>query len=447
MKTGRHGSIAAARRLAGIAAALLLALLTGCASAESRISVNSNPSGARILIDGVDSGRQTPSSLILSTQAERYEIRVEKAGYNPVARAVRLGTDVDVMDANEAVCTICISPCCCFLPLLNFLSPVDVTTRFRPSQLDFELEIAGQGARLELVPKESEVYLDGKLVALLDGNYLVTDVGTHELEVRAAGHRAWSRTIRVDESTYQRLKVELEVEGQGLLLVGEPEGAKVYVDDQFQGTLAGMERRLRLEPGPHLLRVEADGHVAFQDVVQVAGERYHEIEIALKLDGQGVIVRKPEGLSARTPQVQVFVDGQLAGSGFDTAVRTSVGEHDVEVRVEGHETHRLRVKIDGGQFIDVLPGGKVDANSARKQAQIWGIRMNAPAGLGNVAPEDVQIRIGDVLVGQQFGEVIEPAFEGDIWVEVRIHGYRAWKDRVVVSKSGIIDLYPKLEKE
>lgn len=444
MKSGEASWKKTARRALAAAGALLLLLLQACASAESRVSVSSNPSGARILINGVDSGRQTPSSLGLSTREERYEIRVEKSGYNAAQRTVTLGTDVDVIDADEAVGTICISPCCCFLPLLRFLDPVDVNTRFRPSQLDFELEVAGQGARLEVTPRQCEVYVDGKLAALLDGNYLVTDVGTHELEVRAPGHRAWSRTVRVDERTYQRLKIELEVEGEGLLLSGEPDGAKIYVDDQFQGTLSSLERRLRLEPGPHLLRVEAAGRVAFQDVVQVAAGRYHEIEIDLALDGQGVVVRKPEGLSAKTPQVQVFVDSQLAGSGFDTPVRMDVGEHDLEIRADGREPRRLRVTIAERQFLDVLPGPKQDGSSARKQAQVWGVCVHLPEGMAP-PPQDVQIRAGTLLLGQEFGMVIE--MEGAIDLEVLVRGYRPWKDRVVVTRTGVTDVFPRLEQE
>jgi hypothetical protein len=434
------------RRAGAVMTCALLLLLQACTSPESRVSVNSNPSGARILIDGVDSGRQTPSSLALSTQQERYEIRVEKPGYNSVARKVTLGTDVDVIDADEAVGAICCAPCCCFLPLLRFLDPVDVNTRFRPSQLDFELEVAGQGARLELVPRECEVYLDGKLAALLDGNYLVTDVGAHELEVRAAGYRAWTRTIKVDERAYQRLRIELEVEGQGLLLSGEPEGAKIYLDDQFQGTLSPVERRLRVAPGPHLLRVEAEGRVAFQDVVQVASDRYHEVEVTLALEGQGVIVRKPEGLSAKTPAVQVWVDGQLAGNGFDIPIRTTPGEHNVEIRAEGRENAWVRLIIHERQYLDVHPGAKADPAKARKQAQPTGVRVNAPPEAGAVDRRDVQIRVNGHLIGQEFGSVIEVG-EGVFDVEVRVAGFHPWRDRVITAANRVTDLYPRLEKE
>jgi len=440
------GAEARWRRAGAVLAAALLLVLQACTAAESRVSVNSNPSGARILIDGVDSGRQTPSSLALSTQQERYEIRVEKPGYNPVGRTVALGTDVDVIDADEAVGAICCAPCCCFLPLLRFLDPVDVNTKFRPSQLDFELEVAGQGARLELMPRECEVYLDGKLVALLDGNYVVTDVGTHELEVRAAGHRAWSRTIKVDERAYQRLKIELEVEGQGLLLSGEPEGAKIYVDDQFQGTLSPLERRLRVAPGPHLLRVEASGRVPFQDVVQVAADRYHEVEVTLALEGQGVIVRKPEGLSAKTPAVQVWIDGQLAGNGFDVPIRTTPGEHHIEVRAEGRENTWLRLIVHEGQFLDIQPGPKADPGKPRKQAQPTGLRVNLPPDVGVVERQDVQIRLNGNLVGQDFGTVIEVG-EGVFDVEVRVTGWKPWRDRVITAVNRVTDLYPRLEKE
>lgn len=436
----------AARRIAGLALALLGLLLQACAT-ESRVQVSSNPAGARILVDGLDTGRTTPSSVTLSTERESYQITIEKAGYNPVGQAVRLGTDVDVIDADEAVCTVCVSPCCCFLPLLRFLDPVDVRTRFRPSDLSVDLEVAGQGARLEITPSGAEVYLDGKLAALLDGNYLVTSVGDHQIEVRAEGCKPWTRTLHVDERIYQRIALELEIEGQGLLVSGTPGGAKIYLDDQFQGALDDAPRRVRTTPGPHLLRVEAEGFKPWQDVVQVTADRYEAISIELALDGQGVRLRKPEGLPSRTPELQLFVDGQLQGSAFDVPVRMSAGEHDLEIRCAGRETRRLRINVAPGQFLDLQPGPKQDTRAARPQKQPAGFCIYAPSDLGPVAPQDVQIRVGGVLVSQRLGELVEMTNVEPIEVEVVVRGFKPWKDRIVLSADGVTEVYPRLEKE
>jgi hypothetical protein len=410
------------------------------------VEVSSSPSCARILIDGVDSGLQTPESVVLSTSKKRYTISLDKAGFNPVSREVVLSKDVDVIGPDEAVSTICISPFCCFLPLLRLLHPVDVETRFVPSRIDATLEVAGQGAKLEVTPAQFEAYLDGKLVALLEGNYLVTTPGDHELEIRAPGCRAYTRSIRVDERVYQRITVELPVEGQGLLVSGSPAGAKIYLDDQYQGNLGEEARRVRCEPGPHMLRVDLEGYRPWQDVVQVAADRYQDISIDLKLEGEGLLVRKPEGLSARTPQIQILVDGTLRGSAFDQPVRLDPGDHEVEIRVSGREMRKVRVNVAKDAWLELEPGPKLDSRGGKPQVQLeqQGVRILEPDDLdADLEPADVEIRVDGTLRAQEFGKLV-PLEPGEYDLEVRVRGYESWRQRVKVVRRQVLELWPSL---
>jgi hypothetical protein len=430
-----------------LAALLPLLGVAGCTT-TSRVEVSSAPSGARILIDGVDSGQTTPSSVVLSTSRTEYTLTLEKPGFNPASRTLRYSTDVDVMDADEAVGSICCAPFCCGLPLLNFLHPVDVSSRFVPSRFNADLEVAGQGARLSVTPTVFEAYLDGKLVALLEGNYLVTTPGDHELEIRAAGYRDYSRAIHVDERVYQRIEIELPIEGQGLLVSGSPIGAKVVLDDQYRGNLAEEPKRVRAEPGPHMLRVELEGFRPWQDVVQIAADRYQEIVISLVLEGQGLRVRKPEGLPARTPEIQILVDGQLQGSAFDTPVRVEPGLHEVEIRVGGRETRQVQVRVTADSWIDLEPGPALDPGGDRPSASSGrqGIRLVPPIGFDvSIGPEKIQILVDGSLRGQNFDRVI--ALEaGEYEVEVRIEGYRTWSQRVKVERRKVLEVWPDLRR-
>ncbi len=57
------------------------------------ISVDSSPSGARVLVDGGENG-ETPLAASLDCEPGRdVEVRVEKAGYRPLRRAVRCRAD------------------------------------------------------------------------------------------------------------------------------------------------------------------------------------------------------------------------------------------------------------------------------------------------------------------------------------------------------------------
>ena len=79
---------------------LLLPLASACNTVQ-RVKVKSSPSGARVLIDGKDSGLTTPAEVVLPMSEDSYEITLHKNGYNPIHRTVRLETDVDVIDADE----------------------------------------------------------------------------------------------------------------------------------------------------------------------------------------------------------------------------------------------------------------------------------------------------------------------------------------------------------
>ncbi len=437
----------AARRRAAIAA--LASLLLGGCTTTGRVEVSSSPAGARILIDGVDSGQQTPNSVVLSTSKSEYTLTVDKPGYNAVSRRVRFATDLDVIDADEAVSSVLCAPFCCGLPLLRLLHPVDVESRFVPSRFDAQLEVAGQGARLSVRPQPFEAYLDGHLVALLEGDYLVTTPGDHELEIRSTGCRPYTRSIHVDECVYQPLQIELSVEGQGLLVTGAPLGAKVYLDDQFQGTLGEEARRVRAEPGPHMLRLEQDGWRPWQDVVQVAADQYQEVGIYLALEGQGLRVRKPEGLPVKTPQIQILVDGTLRGSAFDQPMRLEPGDYAVEVVVSGRMPRQVRVHVTKDSWIDLEPGDRIPRGAPGPQILVdtFGIRVVAPEWLEDADPEDVQILVDGSLRGHLFDQIIVLDSVGDRNVEVRVKGFKPWTQAVHVSRGQILEVRPDLKKE
>lgn len=437
------------RRLAALVALLGIA---GCA-ASSRVQVNSTPSGAHILVDGTDLGQTTPASVELSTAKSRYTIRIERVGFNPVEREVTLSRDVDVMDADEAAGRICCAPCTLGCTLLGFLHPFSVNTAFRPSHIDQQMEVAGQGARLDVKPTVFEAYIDGKLVPLIDGNYAATTPGAHELVIKSPGYRDSARTIRVDERMYQRISLELELEGQGLLLTGSPDGAKIYLDDQFQGTIGGESRRVRAEPGAHMLRVEADGYRAWQDVVQVAADRYQSLTVALRLEGQGILLRRTDDTPAQTPLVQVLVDGQLQGTAFDQPVRTEPGDHEIEVRVTGCETRLLKVRVVKDEYLDVTPGTRLEEHHEprrprRESRDQPSLRVHPPVGMEGMAERDVEVLVDAALVGYGFENTISAGVPpSEVTVTVRVRGYRPWEQRVRLTGGAAIDLYPRFEKE
>ncbi len=361
----RHRPVAGTHASAGergkLWAFLSLLLFAGCKTPR-RMEVRSTPPGARVLLDGKDTGRSTPTEVLLDTSVQRYEVTLEKAGYNPARQEIRRSTDVDVIEADELACTVLCSPCCLGLPLLDALDElVTVKTHYHPREVDLRLDLAGQGIKLRVNPPDAEVLIDQVLHRPLESNTYVTSPGFHELEVRAAGHRPYRTTLQIDALTYVEHRVQLEVEGEGLLLSIHPSGARIYVDDQLVTIADSSPVRVRTTPGAHSLRIELESHRTSEDVIQVQSQEYRELTVELARAGQGVIVRPPQGWGGSG--VEVWIDQSLAATEFGEPLVLTPGQHSLSIRAQGFEPSELSILVQENQFLEVVPtlGRKNDA--------------------------------------------------------------------------------------
>jgi len=274
------------RNLLALAMGLAFTLLQGCSSIKS-VRVESHPPGARILIDGRDTGLVTPADVDLSTKSDRYDVCVEKAGYNSITSELTLETDVDVMDADEVVSRVLCAPCCLGLTLPGLLTPVDVNKGFHPNPVSIKLVPEGQGVSLTIDPPDAEVYVDGRLRNLLDDCFLLMDEGDHEIEISRDGYRTWRRVTYIESQQYTDLDVRLDMEGQGVI-VRRPDGlrraseVKVLVDGVLRSTR--FDEVLSLEPGNYVIEVRLPQREAWVQEVQVSADQFLEIKIEVKTD-------------------------------------------------------------------------------------------------------------------------------------------------------------------
>ncbi|MCR9247937.1 MAG: PEGA domain-containing protein [bacterium] len=83
-------------RLLAIPAVLSLALSAGCTwvTSKDHVLFTSDPLGARVFVDGTDTGQTTPIKLpIAGTFGFDHEIRLEKKGYRPEIRRITQHTE------------------------------------------------------------------------------------------------------------------------------------------------------------------------------------------------------------------------------------------------------------------------------------------------------------------------------------------------------------------
>jgi hypothetical protein len=112
-------------------------------------------------------------------------------------------------------------------------------------------------------------------------NLNLIDIGTGKVENRVfemvAGGKV-NNLIAAVQSTVDKL-FEPKVEPGGVRVTSETRGAMVYLDDAFMG--ATPVRRDGIEPGPHALRVEKEGHVGWSKQVDVPPGNTLQIKVPL----------------------------------------------------------------------------------------------------------------------------------------------------------------------
>ena len=269
-----------------VSAALSVSALCGWGcNASGTIRVKSHPPGARVLVDGEDSGLRTPARLEVSTLQKELVVRVEKPGFNPVSRTVRYTTEVDPITPSEAAGTIICSPCCLGLPLLSFLEPLKVESSFVPSRIEVHLDPAGQGLRIDVTPRDAEVLVDGVRGKAIVSNLYSLAVGEREVDVRAEGYHPFTRRVDVQQEMYQDLSIHLRPEGEGLI-VRRPHGVptspgelRILVDGVVHETV--FDRPVRLIPGTYEVEIAGPGLEPWKSTVRVSKDGYLEIRPAL----------------------------------------------------------------------------------------------------------------------------------------------------------------------
>lgn len=79
------------RRLQTLLATLALAALAACGNKQRPVLIASDPAGARILLEGRDTGFVTPQSLDLSSEPSPLVVELELPGYRTARRLLKDG--------------------------------------------------------------------------------------------------------------------------------------------------------------------------------------------------------------------------------------------------------------------------------------------------------------------------------------------------------------------
>lgn len=194
-----------------------------------------------------------------------------------------------------------------------------------------------------------------------------------------------------------------------------------YANISVSGLAFHIGSNFLLLPGEHQVSAEADGYYDLSSTIEVTGERTQEVELALEpLPGKLEVI---SGLE----DIEVHIDGELAGTGPGVIDDIPRGPHLVEFRKYRYFPERREIDIEGlgrTQSVEVLlepAWGQMDISSV---------------------PEGAEVLVDGNPVGTTplTTEVLETGTD----LSVVKRGYKTWEKQVSV-KAGTTETYPPIE--
>lgn len=264
--------------------------------------------GARIFVDGADSGSVTPGLL---------------QGIPAGPHLVEARTDCARANTRSEVAA-------------------DVITR-----ATLTLQSGAGAVSISATPPDSRVFLDGDELGVAPVEVQAVTCGEHTLEVRAVGHVQATRTLRVPAFETTTVDVALAIEAYGTLsIVPSPIEAAVAVDGVPVGV--GPMSLSMVGAGTHSVVVTHDGYADETRQVDVAADAIARLEVTLapeavarRLPAARVLlngVTTAGGLALGTAAVLTYVEAKRAYDDFLAAPTDGVAEHIFERQVAPRRT-------------------------------------------------------------------------------------------------------------
>jgi len=366
-------------------------LLAACAAlplfaqeqAPTRLDVSAEPAGAVVWVDGVKRGT-APCSLF-DVKPGRRRVRLEAPGYWSADEYVSVAEGAFtrssfMLEEENALMLLRTDPADAEVLLDGVMlgrTPLLVTSLPTGRDYAFDFRLTGYlPLRIEMKPRgrtpvvrEEKLVADsGALVCTSDpsgAEILVNGVsrgttpvsldsvpkGDVKITCRLAGWREETRAVRLSPGETSRLAFTLKGLPASLTVVTTPDGAKVFVDDAFQGKTP--LENLTVDPGERKIRIECEGFAPVTRTVTLANgtSKTENIQLANIL-GRLEITTMPAG--ARITLEGKSVGSTVARPGAAENARSAVfavenveaGERTVRVRMPGYAEVTRKVPVN-----------------------------------------------------------------------------------------------------
>ena len=336
------------------------------------LTINSNPSGGTVFLDGEETGI-TPADLKgVKFGAHRIEIKMD--GYKTWSESVDVSDDkgnklTAILQMLTGAFNIKSEPPNAMIIIDGkevASTPADIGD-LKPGKHHVELKKEGYETWSESIevnagkdthitaalqqligsiniksePSQAIVIVDGKEVGNAPANVTDLTPGKYLVEVKMDGYETWSKNVEIEMGMDVNLTTTLKLKTGSFTIISVPVDATAYIDGKKSGKTPGTITDLR--PGTHLVKVIMEGYEEWSESVDIRGDKKNTLTAQL-LPITGSI-----NVNSNPSEAAIYLDGENVGTTPDILKSVDIGTHEIEVKMEGFEVWKKTLNIKKGK--------------------------------------------------------------------------------------------------
>ncbi len=345
------------------------------------VSIKSEPSNARTMVDGKEVG--TTPITITDLESGIHNIEVSLAGFENWSEKLDIKSDIE----NSITATL--------------------------------HKITGS-TFIKSKPPNAKIYLDGEEVGTTPASLSSVAIGPHEIEIETEGYTSWKSTININKGKNKKINVVLQKSTGSLCIKSNPSNADVLIDGNEIGITPVTKTDLKL--GTHNVEVIKDGYEDWGEIAEIIPGKEITLKPVLQMKAGSIsMMSKPSG-------ALIFMNGKNEGTTPNSITDLKPGIHHVEARMDGY--------YDWRESVEIIPGKEMELSAVLKYT-IGSLNIKSN-------PTDAEVFIDDKKIGVT-PKTITDLHHGTHNVEVRKIGYESWSESVNILPDKEIHLTAMLQ--
>ncbi|MBZ0108269.1 MAG: PEGA domain-containing protein, partial [Candidatus Scalindua rubra] len=270
------------------------------------ISIKSEPSDAKILIDGNEAG--TTPKTINEIESGLHVVKVIVEGYDVWSENVEVKPDKEFY----------------------------LTAVLR--QMTGSINVKSE-------PENATILINGSKVGTTPETIENLKPGFYQVEVINGGFENWSNNVEVTAEKQSAVTALLQKASGSIKIKSTPLNAKIYINGEEAGTTPATLSSVPI--GTHEIEVKIDGHGDWKKTIIIKKDKRMDLNAVLQLNiGSISIESYPEN-------AKINLDGKNVGNAPKRLTDIIVGTHEVELLLDGYDTWKKTIKVKAEKEISL----------------------------------------------------------------------------------------------